>query len=131
MKKIRAIILLLLVSSMIEAAERGPKIVCDAPVYTFGQVPQTAVVTNVFVIRNAGDTTFIAGMPRATCGCTTTKISKRMIGPGETADITAVFTAARRSGDQRKMIYVVAADEEIPVLTLYMEGFIAPPDGPK
>jgi hypothetical protein len=119
--------LFLLAFPNIGNAVNGPKLVCDAPVYNFGKVTQAAVVTNVFILRNEGDTTFVAGMPRATCSCTQVKLSKRMIGPGETAELTAVFTAVRRIGEQRKSIYLPSADSDDPVLILCLQGFVEKP----
>ena len=112
---------------MLGNAVTGPKLVCDAPVYNFGTVDQSAVVTNIFVIRNEGDTTFVTGMPRATCSCMKVRLSRRMIGPGETAELTAVFTAERRSGAQRKAIYLPPSDSEVPAAVFYMQGFVEPP----
>lgn len=111
---------------MIGSAVNGPKLVCAEPVYNFGRVSQSAVITNVFIIRNEGDITFVAGMPRSTCGCTKVRLSKRMIGPGETAELTAVFTAVRRKGEQKKIIYLPSLDSEDPVLKFYMQGFVEP-----
>jgi hypothetical protein len=108
-------------------AVHAPKLVCDAPVYNFGKVTQSAVVTNVFIIRNEGDTTFVAGRPQATCSCTQVRLSKRMIGPGETAELTAVFTAARRAGEQRKNIYLPSSDSDDPALILCLQGFVERP----
>ena len=108
-------------------AVHEPKLVCDAPVYNFGKVTQSAVVTNVFIIRNDGDTTFVAGRPQATCSCTQVRLSKRIIGPGETAELTAVFTAARRAGEQRKNIYLPPSDSDDPALILCLQGFVERP----
>jgi len=119
--------LLLLMFPNIGSAVNGPKLVCDEPVYNFGRVTQAAVMTNVFIIRNEGDTTFVAGMPQTACGCTRVKLSKRMIGPGETAELTAVFTAARRVGEQRKSIYLPPSDSDDPALILCMQGFVERP----
>lgn len=105
-------------------AENGPKLVCDEPTYNFGTVDQSAVVTNVFVIRNEGDTTFVAGMPRTTCSCARVTLNKRMIGPGESAKLTAVFTAARRKGEQKKTILLPSFDTNDPPLKFYMQGFV-------
>ncbi len=127
MQKVMAIVLPLLIFPMLASAANGPKLVCDEPVYNFGKVTQSAVVTHVFILRNEGDTTFVAGMPRATCSCTQVKLSKRMIGPGETAELTAVFTAARRGGEQRKSIYLPPSDSDDPALILCMQGFVERP----
>lgn len=123
----RAILgLFLLAVSPSGFAENGPKLVCEVPVYQFGRTNQAAVVTHVFMIRNEGDTTFVAGMPRTTCGCTKARISKRMIGPGETAELTAVFTAARQSGEQKKTIHLLPYGSDVPAMTFHMEGFVEP-----
>ncbi len=120
-------VIFLLAFPMCGNAVTGPKLVCDTPVYNFGQVDQSAVVTNVFMVRNDGNVTFVAGMPRTTCSCTKASISKRMIGPGETAEVTAVFTAVRRAGEQHKTIAVPSSvDPSSPVLILRMEGFVEP-----
>lgn len=119
--------LLLLAFPTIGNAVEGSKLVCDFPVKQFGRVNQSEVVTNVFIIRNEGDTTFVAGMARSTCGCTQVQLNKQMIAPGEAAELTAVFTAARRKGPQKKAIYLLPADSETPILTFYMEGFVEPP----
>jgi hypothetical protein len=116
-----------LIFPMVGSAVTGPKLVCDAPIYNFGTVGQSAVITNVFVIRNEGDTTFAAGMPRATCSCTAVRLDKRLIGPGESASLTAVFTAARRRGEQKKAIYLPEAGALEPTVKLYMQGFVETP----
>lgn len=105
-------------------AVKGVRLVCDAPVFQFGHIDQSAVVTNIFVIRNDGDTTFVAGMPRATCSCTHVRLNKRMIGPGESAELTAVFTAEGRAGEQKKVIYLPPSDSGVPVIKFYMQGFV-------
>lgn len=117
---------LLLAFPSIGNAVEGVRLVCDAPVYNFGQVDQSAVVTNVFTFRNEGDTTFVAGMPRTTCSCTQARLNKRMIGPGESAEVTAVFTAARFAGEQHKTIYLLPSDSGIPAIKFYMRGFVEP-----
>ena len=115
---------LFLLFPMLGNAVTGPKLVCDTPVYQFGRIGPSAVVTNIFVIRNDGDTTFVAGMPRATCSCTHVRLNKRMIGPGESAELTAVFTAEGRAGEQKKVIYLPPSDSGIPAIKFYMQGFV-------
>ena len=119
-----SLLFLLLAFPIIGNAVTGPKLVCDAPIYQFGRVNQSAVVTNVFTFRNEGDTTFVAGMPRTSCSCTKVRISKRMIGPGESAELTAVFTAAGRAGEQKKVIYLPPSDSDVPVIKFYIQGFV-------
>jgi len=118
---------LLLFFPRVGSAEEGFRLVCDKPVYKFGQVTQSAVITNVFTVRNEGDLTFKLKYIRASCGCTKGRLSKRMIGPGESAELTATFKAARRRGSQKKKLRIIPIDSAEPALILYMEGFIETP----
>lgn len=116
---------------MLGKAVEGYKLVCDKPVYNFGHVDQSAVVTNVFTIRNEGDLTFPLKYIHASCSCTKGHLDKRMIGPGETAELTAVFKAVRRKGIQKKKLRVLPINSEEPAIVLHMEGFVETPDGLK
>lgn len=100
---------------------------CDAPVYNFGQVDQSAVITNVFTVRNEGKLTYVHKYVQVGCSCTRGRLDKRMIGPGESAEVTAVYTAARRRGPQKKSLRLIPVDSDEPALTLYFEGDVEPP----
>jgi len=108
-------------------AVEGYKLVCDEPVYHFGTVDQTAVVTNVFFIRNEGDLTYVNKYVNASCGCTRGRLEKRMIGPGETVRLTAVFRAKSRRGKQKKALRLIPMNGDKPALVLYMEGIVEVP----
>jgi hypothetical protein len=121
------LLILALLFPMIGNAVEGYRLVCDEPVYNFGTVDQTAVITNVFLIRNEGDLTYVHKYVHASCGCTKGHPDKRMIGPGETVKLTTVYTAARRSGKQKKALRMIPMNAEEPALTLYLEGFVEAP----
>ena len=105
----------------------GVKLVCDAPVFEFGRVDQSAVITNVFILKNAGDLSFVMQSIITSCDCTTASIDRRTIGPGESAKITAVFTAAGRNGIQKRRITLTPADGAAAPVIFYMEGFVETP----
>lgn len=121
------LLILLLFFPMLGKAVEGYKLVCDEPVYNFGHIDQSVVVTNVFTIRNAGDLTFPLKFIHTSCGCTKGRLDNRMIGPGETAKLTAVFTAARRKGVQKKSLRVMPMHSASPAIVLYLEGFVDVP----
>jgi len=123
MKSIYLLILIFLFP-MVGKAVEGIRLVCDEPVYNFGHVTQSAVITNVFTVRNEGDLTYVHKYVRTACGCTKGRLASRMIGPGETATLTAVYKAARRKGTQKKSLKLIPLDSDQPALILYMEGFV-------
>lgn len=102
----------------------GYKLVCDEPVYDFGRVDPSAVITNVFAIRNEGYIAFPLKYVHTTCGCTRGRLDKRMVEPGQTAKVTAVYKAARRKGTQNKALRLLSTISDYPALTLYMRGFV-------
>ena len=117
-------ILLFAAFPMLGNAAEGYKLVCDKPVYHFGTVDVSAVVTNVFTIRNEGDLTYPHKYVRTSCGCTRGRISSRMIGPGETAEISVVFKAAGRKGKQNKRLWVMPMNSNTPALVLTLKGVV-------
>jgi len=120
-------IALLLLIPCIAGAVEGYTLVCDEPVYNFGTVDQTAVITNVFLIRNDGDLTYVHKYVHTSCGCTRGRVEKRMIEPGETVKLTAIYTAARRRGKQKKMLRMIPMNSAEPSIVLYLEGFVNTP----
>ena len=127
MMKRMVFLLAALLLPMLGKAVEGYKLVCDAPVYNFGTVDQTAVITNVFILRNEGDLTFPFKYIHTSCGCTKGRLEKRMIGPGEEVKLTAVYKAKNRSGRQKKSLRVIPMDSAEPAIVLYLEGFVNAP----
>lgn len=121
------VVLLFAVFPNIGKAVDGYRLVCDKPVFDFGTVGQSAVITNVFTIRNEGDLTFPVKYVRTSCGCTKGQVDKRMIGPGETARVSVVYTAARRKGPQKKNIWIMAMNSSEPALVLTITGLVKVP----
>lgn len=125
MKKHMAFLAAALLFPVFGHAAEGYKLVCDQPVFNFGTVDQSAVITNVFTIRNDGDMTYPHKYIRTSCGCTRAKIGTRMIGPGETAEVTVVYKAAGRKGKQRKKLWVIPMNDNKPALELMLKGLVS------
>lgn len=104
----------------------APSIVCDQPVYNFGEMANTQDVEHAFVIRNEGTATLEIRNVRASCGCTATEISNKMIPPGESSTVKAKLNLRGRQGRQYKTIFVDSNDPKTPVLTLAFEGHAQP-----
>ena len=85
------------------------------------------MITNVFLIRNEGDLTYVHKYIHTSCGCTKGQLEKRMIGPGEEVKLTAVYKAKNRSGKQKKALRLIPMDSAEPAIVLYMEGFVNAP----
>jgi len=74
-----------------------PRLVCDQPVFDFGERESSGELEHEFVIRNAGDIALQINNLRPTCGCLVPKFTDRIIAPGRTASITAAGRASKPS----------------------------------
>lgn len=133
-----ALVLLLTLRQAAGAAEAV--LVCDDPVIDFGRLEQSAVVTNVFTVRNEGKVSFVLDRILTGCGCSEASLSSEVIDPGKEAKVTAVFSAAGRRGPQRISLWVIEATAQQgpvppmlhprsrprPALILRLEGYVEP-----
>ncbi|EIQ01348.1 Protein of unknown function (DUF1573) [Opitutaceae bacterium TAV1] len=76
-----------------------------------------------FRFKNTGDTPVLITKLGSSCGCTVPQLKKNRYMPGESGEITAVFTFGDRIGDQVKEIMVTTSDSATPIV-LAMETTI-------
>ena len=91
-------------------------LVCNQPVFDFGEARKDQTITNRFVLRNAGTNTISILNVRPSCGCTTATLATNRLAPGGTNDLQFALSLAGRSGYQRKSIYVETDDPHKPRL---------------
>lgn len=104
------------------SALQKPVIVCDEPVFEFGEVDSSSSVTHTFVVRNDGDSLLVIGKVKPACGCTVANITSKNLAPGESAEISTKLSLKNKVGPQRKTIAVDSNDPTTPRLTLSMVG---------
>jgi hypothetical protein len=66
----------------------------------FGEIEQSTTVEHTFVFRNNCADTVEIGSARASCGCTATVVSERVVPPGGEAKVLVKFTPPRGSRDR-------------------------------
>ena len=103
-------------------AALAPKIVCDAPVFDFGDKNNSEFVEHDYPIRNAGTLSLEIRSVHASCGCTAVKPSQDVVPPGGEASIRARLDLRGRNGIQQKTITVESNDPETPNLLLQLKG---------
>ena len=60
--------------------------------YNFGKIKQSGgVVSSTFAVRNDGGRDAQVGEVLTSCSCTTAEIGRKIIKPGETADLKVIF----------------------------------------
>jgi hypothetical protein len=58
----------------------------------------------------------------ASCGCTTTMLSDKIVKPGQTGKIKTTFNSSGRVGNQSKTITVITNDPKNPRVILWIRG---------
>jgi hypothetical protein len=67
-------------------------------------------LNGVFHFTNSGETPVTITDIHTSCGCTTAELAKRTYAPGETGEITAIYTVGNAKGRQSKIVNVTTDD---------------------
>lgn len=102
-----------------------PRLVLSRTRVDLGEVAPQQTVSTVVGVRNVGGTTLEIRGVTTTCGCTATKVPRRMLAPGESTPLAISFVASSslvssarvmiQSNDPRNPLQVVDIVAEKPV----------------
>jgi len=99
-----------------------PKISFEETTHDFGRTAQGSPVTHAYVFRNAGGLDLTIDNVRASCACTVTAPSSRVLHPGDGGTITVSLDTSREVGRKTRTITVYSNDPGQPVTTLSLTG---------
>jgi len=102
-----------------------PEMSFDSEVYDFGKSTHGDVLTHNFNLTNTGKDTLIIDKIETECGCTTAKINKKILLPGESTTITlSIDTGVLKKGITAKKVVIYSnIKEKRKILTLTTEIF--------
>lgn len=75
-----------------------------------------------FKYKNTGDKPVKITAVQPSCGCTTAKLAKDVVAPGESGEIVATFHIGERVGPQTKTIHVATDDQPNEATTLTLKA---------
>lgn len=75
--------------------------------FDFGTAVSGEKINAVFKFTNTGKEPLIISDVKTSCGCTASDYPKEPVGPGQSAEIKAVFDTSGQSGSQSKNVTVV------------------------
>ncbi len=99
-----------------------PKIYFDKTKVDLGSLIEGEESFNVFTLTNKGKRDLIIRAVKASCGCTATDISNKVIKPGDSEEIEVIFRSLGKKGKQKHSISVVSNDPNEPVVLLELSG---------
>lgn len=103
---------------------RAARIVCEEPVFDFGERAETETVTHVFTIRNAGRRVLTLYGFRESCGCAVSILSERRLPPGAESRVRVSLSLKGLRGRQRHTILIESSDRRTPRLVLALTGLV-------
>lgn len=80
----------------------------EEEVYDFGTVEPKGKVSYNFQFTNTSDNPLIISKAKAGCGCTVPSYPTKPVEPGESAEISVIYTASNAPGDVIKTVEVIA-----------------------
>ncbi len=103
-----------------------PRLVTDNLKHSFGRMYQNQTASHTFVLRNAGsaDLKIVPGKP--SCKCTVSKVSRKTIPPGKTAEVTLTWKTGKSKGKYRKSAPITTNDPTRSQIRLEINGTITP-----
>ena len=110
-----------------EQIANSAKIDIQEKVFNFGKIKQRTSVEHSFVFANAGKSDLIIHKVRSSCGCTAVSPKEKVIKPGQSSSIKAIFNSGTRVGRQNKSITIITNDPKSPNLVLRVTGEVQAP----
>jgi len=105
-----------------EELENAPHIFTEQDVYDFGTDTSGKEIRYTFTIKNTGKSNLLLRKVKTYCGCTTSKLIKNELAPGESMEVEAIFRSGSKTGYQMNNIDVISNDPDQPKLTLQIKG---------
>ena len=95
--------------------ENLPQIEISPQSFDFGEINYGQVVEHVFKVKNTGSEILEIKRVATSCACTTAKISKEQISPGQETELmvtynTGAMSGTHAKGEQERIIYVKSSD---------------------
>lgn len=88
----------------------------DAFSWDFGQVEQGKVLQHTFILKNESGKVLNIKGTNTSCGCTVSKLDKKILAPGESTTIDVRFNSKGYSGPVQQFIYVNTDSLDNPVI---------------
>lgn len=99
-------------------------LLCEKPVFEFGEAVSGETLIHSFEIRNTGFRTLRITGVRADCGCILANTPKQPLSQGESATITATVSLKNLRGSLRRQILVESDDPNKTHLQLIIQGMV-------
>jgi hypothetical protein len=109
-----------------EELENAPVFKLETTSVDFGTMLQNTTKDVIFPFTNTGKRDLVINYVKSSCGCTAVQQGNKIVKPGESSSIRAVFSGGTFSGKQTKAIYVYTNDPKNSEVVLMLTGEVTP-----
>ena len=98
--------------------------------FDFGTIPNTKPVSQAFQVHNVGKGPLEITGVSTSCGCTTARVDKERLEPGETASLTVTYDPQAHGGQTGRFMrvaYIRSDDPETPEASLTIRVTVTAP----
>jgi len=94
----------------------------DPYAWDFGQVKQGDLLNHDFVLENESGKTLTIKDVNTSCGCTVSKVEKKILSPGESTKIEVKFNSKGYSGITQQYVYVHTDSLDKPIIRFIIKA---------
>ena len=98
----------------------------DEPTFDFGEINDINLVYKTVNLSNTGDAELEIKRVKGTCGCTTGKLEKPSLDPGESTSLTIQFLPATYDGLVSKAVKIASNDPASKISTITFTATVCP-----
>jgi len=110
-------------------SESHPTIKAIPDSFDFGEIEYGRVAENTFVIKNSGEEVLEITRLSTSCACTSARIEKEILNPGEEVNLfvkynTGLMTGDYAKGNQERIIYIKTNDPVNPQIEVTIKAYV-------
>lgn len=110
-----------------ESKKNGGRVSVTPSSFDFGKVDEGAVVSHTFLVENTGNSLLRLYEATATCGCTTPRLGKKTLKPGESTELNVSIDTSMKKSAITKTVFISSNDPVNPMLPVPMNMFVVNP----
>ncbi len=112
-----------------DSTEKYPKIEAAPGSFDFGEIEYGQIAEHTFRVKNSGDEILEIKKVSTSCACTTAKIEKETLNPGEEVNLfvrydTGLMTGSHAKGEQERIIYIKTNDSVNPQIEITIKAYV-------
>jgi len=105
-----------------QASKSAPGQEADPYSWDFGRVKEGEALKHTFILKNESHKTMAINDVNTSCGCTASKVEKKILLPGQSATLEVQFNSKGYSGPVQQYVYVHTDSLDKPIIKFIIKA---------